>query len=267
MILALTSIRPWPRLAMIGLWIGSLGMLAASGGTAPAQEPAKTPSHFLFPVTTELQRELIPSKADLFVFVDSTKGITKDEFDLRALELPELRKKLQPLVKGYPRVHFTVFFPKGAPDYRRPGEKLEELAKEMGFTKATNDGLYVNDDISWKNYSKAFNEKPNPPGEDEVAIAGGTIKAYPVKTTLSRWLASNADWVIDLPQVEENQKTISPDVVDSIAAVVNKLKIPPKNHVAFRMNRPEGDQKQAIINDLRKIGKNIGIENVLVMFH
>lgn len=268
MILAVSKSRSVGRFLPGKATFFCLGLLALAAATSRAQVADQTPSHFVFPVTSQLQRDLIPSKADLLVYVDSTKGVTRDEFDIRALQLPELRKKLQPFVKGYPHVHFTVFFPKGVFDLKKPGEKLVELAKEMGFMKATNDGLNVNDNKTWETYSKPFHQKPDKPEEDELVISDGIVKVYPVKTTLSRWLTSNADWVIDLPPVEENQKNISPKIVDSIAAMVKKMKIKPKNRVIFRLEHPSQNiQKQLIINDLREIGKNMEIENVVVMYY
>lgn len=206
---------------------------------------------------------MIPSKADLMVFVDSTKGLSEEgPFDTKALELPALRKKLEPLVKGYPQIQFNLFCPSGAkPDQtEKAGKELGNLAKEMGFKKSTTFWTNFNDDTAWAKYSKNLTKKSDEIEDQETPLADGVVRLYRVKTTLSRFLTSNADWVADLPPLGEKDETVPEKVVNSLKNLFKDQKIAPNSKLTIRQQNAGPDRQQTVIKDLFKIGEELGFK-------
>ncbi len=246
------------------------GLLSLGGASIRAEDKKETPSYFVFPVTSQLQRDLIPSKADLMVFVDATSGLFKDgALDDQSPQLGELRKKLQPLAKKYPHIQFTMYRTSETEPLQTKAidKKVADFAKEMGFQKTSSMWTISNDEtMTWAKYSKPFMNQADEGEGKELPVVDGVVKLYPVKTTLSRWLTSNADWVADLPAIAENENAVSEKVTNSLKALMKGQKITPDSRIQFRQENPGMEKNEVILKELFKIGEGLGFKHVSVTY-
>ena len=139
----------------------------------------------------------------------------------------ELRKALLPHKKADTKLHFNLFF-KRTKDDRSEDQDALRLAllgfgHEAGFAKMKAHVIYLNSDATWKEWSTPFTGKPRQPKGAEPATASGTVKAYPVRTDLSRYLTSDADCAVIVPSLAKEGGTIPKKVRDAVADAVANL--------------------------------------------
>jgi hypothetical protein len=233
-----------------------------------AQEP---PAHLIYPVKTDLQRELAPAQANLIVFLDTTDVLKDNRIALDALKLQDIRKALLPHKAGDTKLHFTLFFKKSDGDQSQAQNVLRYtligFGHEAGFPKVTGFGHYPNTDISWAAYVAAFTGKPRQPAGDEPASADAGVKVYPVRTELSRCLTSDADCaVVIVPSLAKDQGAIPEKVRAAAGDMVGKLKLAHKKRVSFYLRHVPDEDKQQLSNEFYKLAEGLGFEASSVTF-
>lgn len=188
----------------------SATFLAIRSGSVWADDPAALPSHLVCLVRTELQKELVPGQADLFVLVDATNALKVDSVVPSALKLQELRAELARNLSPNAKLHFTSFARRT--DANQTKERhvvryvLMGLGSELGFSKVTAHDLYVNSDMSWADLAAGFTGKTFEPNADEPAVKSELVRAFRVRTPLSRFLTSDADLRPCHPSVAQERR-------------------------------------------------------------
>jgi hypothetical protein len=242
-------------------------LLAAPVLRVKAEEP---PPYFIFPVNTPLQREIAPSGANLLVILDATAALKGNQIEPDALKLPDLRAVLTPLAKAGPKLHITLFFGKPAADQavarRVIRYALVGLGHEAGFATVKVRAAFQNADLSWAEYAASFTGKRRQPVGDEPAVANDLVRAYPVRTELSRWLTSDADCVVIVPSLVDETGNIPKKVSEATADVIRKLKLPHTQRVSFYLEHVRDDDAPRFAEQLSELAKKLGFEASTVTF-
>ncbi len=93
-------------------------------------------------------------------------------------------------------------------------------------------GEWRNDEVTWKARIAHVDDKViDPPGETEAGTGNETVRVYPVRTALSRFLMGDSDGV-----VVDFLKPVSPDLPEIATAVttsISNLKVGTKDHINF----------------------------------
>ena len=255
-------------------WNIAIGVAAAVSAGLPfsAQAQTTTPSYFIYPVTTELQRQVIPHRADVVVIMDTTAAINDGKISLDGLNLDRLRKDLLEYKKGNARMHFNLFF-KGVEERERRAQDLLRYAfigaaHDQGFSKVTAFGTWSNDDIGWPEFVDTLtNKKPRQPKGDEGAKGDDVVKVFPVRSELSRFLTRDADCVVFVIDSLAKENGKIPDRIrDATAKYVAELKLTHKKGISFSIQLFEGDIKGPLVTECGQFAMDLGFERCTVTF-
>ena len=180
-------------------------------GRSPDQLARSGKGNFLvYPVATDLQRELVGKDADgagTFVFVNRSALVRKDgTIDPNAVDFESLRVYLGSWHCPKNRaVVFSAPGSEGGRDFRKPDVlawTFKGLGVDAGFVAAryTTGGVIAGN--GWEESVKLVEAKTadKPDGDEPAVEVAGFFggKVYPVRTALSRHLCRNADCVIAL---------------------------------------------------------------------
>jgi hypothetical protein len=205
------------------------------GPAAQADDRAKDGSYFIFRIQTDLQRALAPTNADILVLFDTTSALEGGKVVLGEQKLLELRKALLPYKNADSKLHFVLFSKR----FDGAEENVLRLAligfgHEAGFSKVTARGGFSNGNTSWKETCATLTDKPRQPKGDEAVKANNFVKAYAVRTELSRYLTSDSDCaVMILPSLEKAHGAIPKKVRDAVIDAVGQLKLTNQKQISF----------------------------------
>ena len=190
-----------------------------SADKSPNFEPIITEEYALFPVTTELQRQLLESDSiTVCVFVNGSAFRGVDKVDRFHPALMKLQKQLQDLPKGD---NAGVIFncidghvpgePSGA--LRERLEKVSKASEEVGYYSGFLNVKWSRvhtGDFNWQEFiGQAQDAATSASSSDESPVGNERIQVYPVRTILSR-LSHSADCLVDVMPVVTG-KTQFPD--------------------------------------------------------
>jgi hypothetical protein len=260
--------RLCPALIAVGFFF------AGPHRTVRAGNPAAPPSYFIYPVKTELQKELAPDQASAFVFVDTTNLIKDGNVTLTPLGLPVLAKELLPHRKGDAKLHFTLFFARTAADPRDQRDRhavlryaLIGFAHDLGFAKVTASEHHHNDNTTWDKRVASFTGQGRQPEGDEPAAKNDLVKIYPVRTGLSRYLTSDADCaVVIVPSLAKHGGAIPKDVLDATTELLAKVKLSERHRLSFFVGRVSRDHIPLLLKNLQRFADTLGFKTSTVTF-
>jgi hypothetical protein len=243
-------------------------LLAVAVLRVKAEEP---PPHFIFPVNTPLQREIAPVGTNLLVILDVTAALKGNQIDPDALKLQDLRAVLTPLAKSGPKLHVTLFFGKSTADQAVARSVIRYAligaGHEAGFATVKVGAAFQNADMTWAEYAASFTGKRRQPVGDEPAVVNDLVKAYPVRTELSRCLTSDADCVVVIvPSLVNETGNIPKKVSEATADVIRKLKLPHTQRVSFYLEDVTDEDAPQLAEQLSELAKKMGFEASSVTF-
>jgi len=201
----------------------------------------------LLPVTTELQRSLIASSVSAYGVVNIDALIQDGKINAKALDVEGFRRELAGLAKDHPGALLIDF--RSSPAGTEPAaEKLLQAAitqfgikagfekVRIGTIRAPNDWKEVLDQLEQATRGKADGE--------EAVIQDGLIRVWPVRTKLSRWLAGNADCIVEVRQpFDGRQSGITAEARDAIIKAVKRLDIENKRMLMFRVRSTSAGER------------------------
>jgi RNA polymerase sigma-70 factor (ECF subfamily) len=235
----------------------------------PAQEPA-VPAHYLiYPVTTALERELMPAGADLFVVVDTTDALQDGRIVAEGLHLEELRKDLVPLKKAETRLHITFDLRNSFPTLLgKPTDDLLRYAfigfgRELGFAEVKATGNYYNVKTTWvEQNGKRVSPKAGTPQVDEPVMGDDAVKIYPVRTELSRYLTSDADCVVVfVAPIQKGSPVVSDKIRETTTKAIAELKLGKERKIFFAAQRGAGifgEELNRVLDEFRQFSVQLG---------
>lgn len=241
--------------------------------TQPAadKKPADPPGYFVWPVRTALQRELIqPHTVNHVLLVNGRPGIIEQGANLRKLPLTDLRNELERFGPPAERsVLVTVMFAGEAGQFDSGACQTLQLAVDgylrfYGQAQVQSISSHVQNGRTWEQVTAGYSSGADPAVVTERPAADGPVTGYPVRTKLSRYLSSGADYVL----VVEPRPTgpAVPDAVKASAkAVAAGLEPSLLGRVKFCLRHPENQgHKQPLIDAYGRLAKELGFQNVTV---
>jgi hypothetical protein len=203
------------------------------------------------PVTTDLHRRLLwlgNEGLAAVVFVDGIAVVTgATSLDTGALDLVALRKALEAYRPSGDRAvlfyasyrQARVSYPSG---HRFLDYALEGLGRQAGFGRSVAHQNYGF--LDWADWVAALKEDRGSE-EAEAAVGDDRVKAYPVRTPLSRKLTESADAVVFVrtPLDPRRDDWVPAEVEKSVRAAIEGLKLAKGKKVHFQFNIREQDEQ------------------------
>jgi hypothetical protein len=244
--------------------------LIAQESTEGRPKSYKSPGgehHRVLPVQTELQRLILGKDVSVFVTLDLT-GVVKDvEPDQSALQ--SIRRDLAGAGARNGIVHFRVFHDKTADSHenKRLHDALRGLTRTEGFRGAKIDEELRNDDMTWRERVAIIDAgRPGSSRADEAGQGNNTVRIYPVRTPLSRYLFEGSDCVVDClaaPVLEVEDR-----VRVTIKATVPKLDLERKQQLLFRVPADQVEERSRVPlqEELHRLANSLGFQRSRVSY-
>jgi RNA polymerase sigma factor (sigma-70 family) len=202
-------------------------------------------NYLLSPVTTELQRSLLPwqyQHAWAYVIIDGgTLARADGTIDAAGLDWETLRKAIRPPKdqKEAGVVFHAILHDPFPPEQTRDVLSwcLEGFGHHVGFTRAC-PVLTMYGGYQWDTVRAAITKQTGgEPDAAEPKLGNDAIEVYAVRTILSRYLTDNADCVVRIvaPFMDQSADPLEPEVDQAIRTYVNSLRIKHKDRLFFRV--------------------------------
>lgn len=232
----------------------------------------------VLPITTELQKYLMSMRphekepnAKVFVAVDG-EAIVDDKgmIDGTALNLSHLRKDLQPYSENqngivYFSVNFHALQPSNANEM--VSWALQGFGKHAGFENARVRSSFGVRRSIWNELIEETMAGPDIVSL-EAMIGNREVNVFPVRTTLSRYLTSNSDCVIDiLKPIEEDDVPLQPNVREAMLELMSQLKPKKPQRLLIRVTSegPRGRKAvDALMEQREHLTKDLGVEFISI---
>lgn len=219
---------------------------------AAADPPAK--AYLLFPVRTQLQQEIsFDPSVRYYLLVHGDSLITADgKLDALQLDFADLSDDIghfRVLRKGDKIVANVIFA-------NRPPEPAARLLKfaihgwamEMGYMERV--PIHVIGDSDWNAATKLTNDSRGLFEEDESedAVGDDVVRAYPVRTALSRLQFSEANCVVSFRQPfrKDSTGTLDEKARDRIRDLVDSLKLKERHRIQFSIQVKDDVNAKAV---------------------
>lgn len=251
-----------------------------SNGDDAAGQPPKVvvPNFVVRPILTDFQRQWIAAgdkDVSACVFVDATSFLNSDgRIAPDGLDLNAIADALSPYVTGKTAMIHVDYgngkVPNNTRDFFVFGA-LERAARQSGFANVRITNAFRNVvGVAWQKRIAPVIEQPADETKDESPVVNDFVRAYPVRTALSRFV-SESDCVcyIEKPLGSTPDAAAIPtEVQDAIKAAVSKLTLDRKRSVAFRfLTKTEKDRAAATLfidNGSMTLAKSLGFEQGVV---
>jgi len=247
---AVTPILPGDLPMRCLMTIAKTCLLFASvaSGLAAEADPA-APRFFVAPITTDVQRAIVSRQADVYAVVDCTALLTDGEFNPEAALLARFEAELQRFAKA-DADHLALTLRYTIPSNAAIGskeaikEKLTSLARSVGFQKVAVSETSTSE--SWAEAWKPLNDFREPKGVREPFVQTALIKAYPLRTRLSKFLLGSADCVVEIKRpFDGRQRDLSEPLRQSIVEAVRSLEPDQRGgKMLFRVSSTTGGEQQ-----------------------
>jgi peroxiredoxin len=221
-----------------------------SAGSALAADP-KPKNYLVCAIKTDLQRTLLFStKAAVYLQLDVAECLDHGKFDPQRLDGEGLRRELATLAKqsgvANPRLQIAYRYA-GVDMNSKESKALEEAVKaigrQAGFVKFGT--ISMGEGGSWLEKVASFAKVTDDPNPTESPVVNDFVRAYPVRTRLSRLLlGAESDCYIELRQpIDGRFKEFSPELRRAIGQGVAELNLQHKRKLAFQCTVTENGQE------------------------
>jgi len=220
------------------------------------------------PITTDLQRRLIRGAGPLsraLVMLDGTAmfPVFQKALNLDALDLAGIRKGLTgyPAGKDRPVLHVATHYDSIPGRGGDTGQTVLEYAVEgvgwrAGFDGGLHNQHYHNNAFVFADYLAPLQDDRGAAAE-ENAVGDDRVRAYPVRTPLSRVLTGSAGAVVDVRTwlAPKGDDWLPAEVEKSALAALAELKLPKGAVVNFLFNIDIRTRGNEIIDRIRAAAK------------
>lgn len=250
------------RLKMVFTVIVVLTLGAKTLFSANRRADDNIPQYFVFPIKTELQRSLIPYRADVYVLVNKMEALKSQRISLQPLSLPNLKKDLEKLRSAQTRLHFNLFANRDYGDVAG-GDILRYsmigIGHELGFARTTALHTMTATPISWSDYTAGIRGKADPETADEKLEVKDSAVACSVRTKLSRYLADNADCVVIISKdLTEAKGKIPENVRKDVMDAVKPFDVAIKLNILFGVRYIKDEHRELLRQNLNELGQELG---------
>jgi thiol-disulfide isomerase/thioredoxin len=203
-------------------------------------EDATEKNYFLSPVTTDLQRSLLAPTMTAYGIVNANALIQDGRIDPAALDLPAFRTELAALAKSQPGTiiiycRFQNWRPQPAAEELLEAA-LTQLCRKAGFERVATGKTYTFS--TWQQEIESLDEATRGRTDgDEALVQDDRVRAFAVRTKLSRFLTGNADCVVHVRQPLDGRVIEIPEeTLHSIGHCVAQLGIENKRKLHLRLS-------------------------------
>ncbi len=197
-------------------------------------------NHVAFPVSTSLHRSFLQAGVTAYAMVFANGVIENGKLNLDLLNEDALRRDLKNLAKtSNERIVVYVRYEnwERLPEAEKQLEAtVKKLCGEAGFANVTWGQQYAGE--GWREKRNlAYKLGESGVSDDEPTMVDGYVRAYPVRTTFSRFLTDNADCVVDIRRPFDGRRDgLAASTVQSIIRVVDRLQPEAKESILFRIS-------------------------------
>ncbi|QEG00101.1 Thiol-disulfide oxidoreductase ResA [Stieleria maiorica] len=231
------------------VWLTGLSVLVvAVSPLARGDEGGKVLPFFAAAIRTEAQRSEISATASAFAIVDCNAFLVDSKFDSDAVDRSGLASQLRRVAAVAPeelklvmRFHFPVEVT--GPVRTEIKKTLDRISRAAGFRSVFISE--VNTSVRWADQYAALGQRDDSESNVEPIIADRWIKAYPIRTKLSRLAIGDADGVIEIKQpFDGRQMDLSPELRSVIERAVRSMGLgPAKEKLLFRVHSTDAGRE------------------------
>lgn len=201
---------------------------------------SQTPDFFTAPITTELQRSVAATEASAYAVVNCNSLISQDKPDFAAFSEAQFVEQLQKLAALDPtelRLDLRYHPPLDVSASNKAAikAKLDNMCRGTGFQK-----IRVSETFSsakWGDFIGVLHLTEDAEGIVENAWEDELIRAFPVRTKLSKLLVGDAACLIQIHRTFDGRQTsLSVALIASIKQSVQSMElVPGKGKLMFEM--------------------------------
>ncbi len=230
-------------------------------------------NYLLMPVTTDLQRLELGPGTTVYAAVDGAALVQDGKFDPTVLSGESFRQELAALAAKYPgSVKFHLYYT--SVQSQQDVEKLidaglRRLGRQAGFAKAQIARTFSGSSWRWQEQldwlAAADGELPD--GEEPVQ-QDDSVRVYPVRSRLTRWLTGNASAVVFVRQPFDGRGSgLSDKARDSTSRFLGQLQLPQKGKLLLSISSTragEFSKDQFIESGAKQFAASLGFASSTV---
>ncbi len=204
-------------------------------------DEARQTNFVVFPIKTDLQRELLNSRADAYLQLDVESYAPDGKFDPKRFDRVEIRKALTDVArqvgKDKPRIFVGYRYTNGFLNANQR-ETLENAVRgACGEARFGPGGTsMLGEGGSWRDKLAPFSGVPDDANAIESPLEDEFVRVYPVRTALSRFALGKADcdcYVVLRQPIERNFKDFSLETRLAINQLLAQLNLARRDHLVL----------------------------------
>ena len=213
------------------------------------QEETPLPNFFVAPITTQLQRDVVSSTADVYAAVNC--NAMQAEAEGSSFTLPDQEAFLANLKEAASygsRLQLELWYHLPSEPQRdlqsRVRTSMTELAETAGFEQVRASEIMTTAD--WASKVGPASRMTEATQVDERPVADDLVRVYPVRTKLSRFELGEVDCVVEVfDPIDARAIETWPQLRDSIAKQVRAVEIPRGGRLRFTLTKTDAGAKLA----------------------
>jgi thiol-disulfide isomerase/thioredoxin len=197
--------------------------------------------YFVAPIKTEVHRAVISDEAHAYAVVNCSPLVREEKVDLTPLNEPQFKDDLKKLATGdRSQLKLVLRYKLGAEGTEVAQEaiqtQLTDIARTAGFQEVTSSAMFTS--ATWESvYEPVRDFKETQPDRERI-VDDELIRAYPLRTKLSKMVVGNAEVVIEIKRpFDGRQQEISKPLRESIRRAVAAMDLPAqKGKLLFQLS-------------------------------
>jgi thiol-disulfide isomerase/thioredoxin len=184
------------------------------------------------PIKTEVHRAVISDEASAYAVVNCSPLIQEGKIDLAPLNESQFNDDLKKLATGEaPLLKLVLRYKLGEEGTRATQEalrtQLTDIAESAGFEEVSPSSVFTS--ATWESaYEPVRNFKETQPDRERI-VEDELIRAYPLRTKLSKMVIGNADVVVEIKRpFDGREQEISKPLRASIKKAIVAMDLPVK---------------------------------------
>lgn len=194
-----------------------------------AEVALKPNDFFVAPITTDVHRAVISNQATTYAMVNCNAFFPGTNSEPSALDLTAFENQLKKFASAQPSqlklvLRYQLDLKTGKPARKTVETRLKKAARTAGYHTVSSTEIFTS--AKWDDVlsgARNFEEKED---AQEPIVQDELIKAYPVRTKLSRFAVGNVDCVVEIKRpFDGRQKELSDALQFSIRKAVKLLRL------------------------------------------
>jgi thiol-disulfide isomerase/thioredoxin len=190
------------------------------------------PNYFVAPIKTEVHRDAISNESSAYAVVNSSALIHEGKVDLAPLTESQFADELKKLAtRDASQLKLVLRYKLGAEGTEEIQKairtRLVEIAQSAGFQAVRASETFTS--ATWESAFGEVRDFEETQADRERIVDDELIRAYPLRTKLSKMVVGNADVVVEIKRpFDGRQQDLTKSLLASIKRAVEALDLPPK---------------------------------------